>query len=56
MVRTAMGRRLQLFSPSPEKNGNASRIPSPITGPINNADVSIEGGSRERTAYSHKKK
>ena len=56
IVSTAMGRRFQLFSPSPEKNGSARRKPSAITGPISNAGVSIEGGSSERTAYSHRKK
>ena len=38
-----MGRRFQLFSPSPETNGSANSTPSAITGPISNAGVSIEG-------------
>ena len=50
IVRTAIGRRLQLFSPSPEKNGSASRIPNAITGPISRTGVSNAGGSNESSA------
>src|SRR5579862_8639447 len=56
IVSTAIGRRFQLFSPSPEKNGSASKTINAITGPINRAGVSISGGSSESTAYNHRKK
>ena len=34
MVSTAIGRRCQLFSPSPDTNGSASKMSSTIAGPI----------------------
>src|SRR6185503_9703465 len=55
-VRTAIGRRFQLFSPSPETKGSASSAKIAITGPINITGVSSDGGSRDSTAYNHRKK
>ena len=49
-VSTATGLRLQLFSPSPAKNGSPSSKAIPITGPIINRGVSAAGGRKERTA------
>ena len=43
-VKTAMGRRRQLFSPSPDKNGRRTRPAMATTGPIRSAGVSIDGG------------
>src|ERR1700688_4261563 len=56
MVSTAIGRRRQLFSPSPDRNGRRSKAPITMTGPMSRAGVSMDGGRKERTAYSHKKK
>src|SRR5271154_7302126 len=56
IVNTAIGRRFQLFSPSPEKNGSASRTPNAITGPMIRTGVSIAGGSSDSNAYSQRKK
>ena len=57
MVTTAIGRRFQLFSPSPAKNGsrmsqaeNHDRTDQAAPG------VSICGGSKASSAYSHWKK
>ena len=49
-VSTAMGRRLQLFSPSPAKNGRPSSTTSAMTGPIKRIGVSAAGGRNESTA------
>src|SRR5215472_12411869 len=46
-VKTAIGRRFQLFSPSPERNGRSSRPVMASTGPISNTGVSSDGGSIE---------
>ena len=50
IVSTAIGRRLQLFSPSPATKGSASSTSKAITGPISSAGVSIDGGSSDSTA------
>ena len=44
IVKTAIGRRRQLFSPSPERNGSKTRNPMATTGPMRRAGVSMEGG------------
>jgi hypothetical protein len=56
IVRTAIGRRRQLFSPTPDRNGRTSNAPITIPGPMSSAGVSIDGGRNESTAYNHKKK
>jgi hypothetical protein len=55
-VKTAIGRRRQLFSPSPERNGSKTRNAIATTGPMRRAGVSIEGGKYDSKPYSHKKK
>ena len=55
-VNTAIGRRRQLFSPSPERNGSRSSATIATTGPISSAGVSSDGGSSESSAYSQRKK
>src|SRR5215472_15190867 len=55
-VKTAMGLRRQLFSPSPERNGRTSNAKITTTGPIRIAGVSSDGGSSDSNAYIHRKK
>src|SRR5260370_40639343 len=55
-VKTAIGRRRQLFSPSPDRNGSKTRNAITTTGPMKRAGVSIEGGKDDSKPYSHKKK
>ena len=55
-VTTAIGRRRQLFSPSPERKGRRRSAAMPMTGATSRNGVSIEGGSSESSAYSHRKK
>jgi hypothetical protein len=55
-VKTAIGLRRQLFSPSPERKGRRSKPIITTTGPMSSAGVSIDGGSNESKAYSHRKK
>src|SRR5256885_735322 len=56
IVSTAIGRRFQLFSPSPEKKGSTSKTINAITGPISRTGVSSDGGSNDKRAKSHRKK
>src|ERR1700735_353310 len=56
IVSTAMGRRFQLFSPSPEKNGSRSNTINAIVGRISRTGVSSDVGSNDKRAYSHRKK
>ena len=51
-----MGRRRQLFSPSPERKGSNKSTPIPMTGAISKNGVSSCGGSKESRAYNHRKK
>src|SRR5262249_51647958 len=56
IVRTAIGLRFQLFSPSPAKKGSSRSTTIPIAGPIISSGVSADGGRKDKTAYSHRKK
>ena len=56
IVRTAIGLRFQLFSPSPATNGSASSTTIPIAGPISSIGVSADGGKKDSSAYSQRKK
>ena len=56
IVRTAIGLRFQLFSPSPATKGSASSTTIPMAGPISNIGVSADGGKKDSSAYSHRKK
>jgi hypothetical protein len=55
-VKTVIGLRRQLFSPSPERKGRKSKLIITMTGPMSSAGVSIDGGSTESNAYSQRKK
>src|SRR5215831_17472361 len=55
-TRTAIGRRFQLFSPSPAKNGSPIRTMRPTAGPIKRTGVSIEGGRNDSNADGQRKK
>ena len=56
IVNTATGRRRQLFSPSPAKNGSASSTAIPMTGPTSSAKVSMCGGISASAAKIQRKK
>src|SRR3984957_6251544 len=56
IVSTAMGRRFQLFSPSPKMKGKSTSPMITSTGPISSTGVSMDGGSSDSTGESHKKK
>jgi len=47
---TAMGLRLQLFSPSPARTGSASSAAMATAGPINKIGVSADGGRSDKSA------
>ena len=56
IVNTATGRRRQLFSPSPARNGSASSARMPMTGPTSSAKVSSSGGISASAAKIQRKK
>src|SRR5437870_2433212 len=56
MVSTAIGRRFQLFSPSPARKGSASSAAIVTAGPIRRIGVSADGGNSESSAKSQRKK
>ena len=47
---TATGRRFQLFSPVPAKNGTRKSTAIAITGPMRITTVSVHGGSSANSA------
>src|SRR6266446_236400 len=53
IVSTAIGLRLQLFSPSPAKNGSARSTMIPTAGPISSIGVSAEGGKKNETGKQY---
>ena len=53
---TATGRRRQLFSPVPERNGSAKSSPIATTGPVSISGVSIYAGSSANAEKNQRKK
>ena len=52
---TATGRRFQLFSPVPARNGTARRSAIARGGPMSSSAVSVHGGSRANSAKRARK-